>query len=211
MVQPEPLDVGYVPGAARDRDRDLDQDHAPVDPSRATRADHDRQRGGQPDPVRQAAQQHRPGMPHHPVPVRDDFQTTRPTTTVHPEGAPTSCDPTLSKPYRARSEHLSHIRDRAITARVNTRGWFAQVTEDQTHTLAVRYSGSQPVPDTFKDGSEAIVEGQRLSDGSFDADHIQAKCASKYEAEYGKDAQHPTDVDMNGGGADNSAADGQSY
>jgi cytochrome c-type biogenesis protein CcmE len=87
----------------------------------------------------------------------------------------------------------------------------AQVTEDQTHTLAVRYSGSQPVPDTFKDGSEAIVEGQRLSDGSFDADHIQAKCASKYEAEYGKDAEHPTDVDMNGGGADNSAADGQSY
>jgi cytochrome c-type biogenesis protein CcmE len=85
------------------------------------------------------------------------------------------------------------------------------LTQDETHTLAVRYSGGQPVPDTFKDGSEAIVEGQRLKDGSFDADHIQAKCASKYEAEYGKDAQHPTDVDMNDGGADNSSSSGDSY
>ena len=85
------------------------------------------------------------------------------------------------------------------------------LTQDETHTLAVRYSGSQPVPDTFKDGSEAIVEGQRQSDGSFEADHIQAKCASKYEAQYGKDAQHPTDVDMKDSGTDNSAGDGKSY
>jgi cytochrome c-type biogenesis protein CcmE len=85
------------------------------------------------------------------------------------------------------------------------------LTQDEVHTLAVRYSGSQPVPDTFKDGSEAIVEGQRLHDGSFDADHIQAKCASKYEAEYGKDAQHPTDVDMKGGNAEKASADGASY
>lgn len=79
------------------------------------------------------------------------------------------------------------------------------LTQDETHSLTVRYTGSQPVPDTFKDGSEAIVEGLRQQDGSFEADHIQAKCASKYEAQYGKDAQHPTDVDMTGGGADNSA------
>lgn len=85
------------------------------------------------------------------------------------------------------------------------------LTQDEAHTLAVRYTGSQPVPDTFKDGSEAIVEGHRQQDGSFEADHIQAKCASKYEAEYGSDAQHPTDVDMHGGGADTSAADGDSY
>lgn len=85
------------------------------------------------------------------------------------------------------------------------------LTQDESHTLAVRYTGSQPVPDTFKDGSEAIVEGQRHKDGSFEADHIQAKCASKYEAQYGSDAQHPTDVDMNGDGADSSAADGASY
>jgi cytochrome c-type biogenesis protein CcmE len=84
------------------------------------------------------------------------------------------------------------------------------LTQDDTHRLEVYYTGSQPVPDTFKDGSEAIVEGERRSDGSFEADHIQAKCASKYEAEYGKDAQHPTDVDMHGDGADTSSA-GDSY
>ncbi len=85
------------------------------------------------------------------------------------------------------------------------------LTQDETHTLAVLYNGRAPVPDTFKDGSEAIVEGQRRGDGSFEADHIQAKCASKYEAEYGKDASHPTDVDMDGGGADTSSSDGKSY
>lgn len=85
------------------------------------------------------------------------------------------------------------------------------LSQDETHTLAVRYTGSAPVPDTFKDGSEAIIEGQRLGDGSFEADHIQAKCASKYEAEYGTDAEHPTDVDMHDGGADNPASDGSSH
>jgi cytochrome c-type biogenesis protein CcmE len=63
--------------------------------------------------------------------------------------------------------------------------------------LAVAYTGSAPVPDTFKDGAEAVVEGQQRPDGTFEADHIQAKCASKYEAKYGADAQHPEDVPMN--------------
>jgi cytochrome c-type biogenesis protein CcmE len=63
--------------------------------------------------------------------------------------------------------------------------------------LAVAYTGSAPVPDTFKDNAEAVVEGQRRADGTFEADHIQAKCASKYEAEYGKDAQHPDAVPTN--------------
>ncbi len=52
------------------------------------------------------------------------------------------------------------------------------------HSLKVHYTGSGPVPDTFKDGVDAVVEGYRRPDGVFEADHIQAKCASKYEAEY---------------------------
>jgi cytochrome c-type biogenesis protein CcmE len=68
------------------------------------------------------------------------------------------------------------------------------LTQDAEHTLAVHYSGSQPVPDTFKGGAEAVVEGECRSDGVFAADHIQAKCASKYEAKYGADAEHPEDV-----------------
>ncbi len=61
--------------------------------------------------------------------------------------------------------------------------------EQETLVLRVLYSGSQPIPDTFKGGVEAVVEGYRLPDGTFEADHIQAKCASKYEAEYGNEDQ----------------------
>jgi cytochrome c-type biogenesis protein CcmE len=57
--------------------------------------------------------------------------------------------------------------------------------EQEELRLDVVYTGSRPVPDTFKDGVDAVVEGYRRPDGSFEADQIQAKCASKYEAEYG--------------------------
>jgi len=70
----------------------------------------------------------------------------------------------------------------------------AQDVESMEHTLRVNYVGSAPVPDTFKDRAEAVVEGKCLPDGTFEADHIQAKCASKYEAKYGKDAEHPTEA-----------------
>ncbi len=49
----------------------------------------------------------------------------------------------------------------------------------------VRYVGMDPVPDTFKDGAQAVVDGRLLADGTFEGQKIQAKCASKYEAEYG--------------------------
>ena len=49
-------------------------------------------------------------------------------------------------------------------------------------TIPVRYVGNGPVPDTFKDLSQAVVAGNIASDGVFQADVIQAKCASKYEA-----------------------------
>ena len=70
----------------------------------------------------------------------------------------------------------------------------AQDLETEQQTLVVNYVGSAPVPDTFKDRAEAVVEGKRLPDGTFEADHIQAKCASKYEAKYGADAEHPVDA-----------------
>jgi len=61
--------------------------------------------------------------------------------------------------------------------------------EQEHRSLLVRYIGEEPVPDTFKDGVEAVIEGERNSDGSFEAVQIQAKCASKYEAEYGDPEQ----------------------
>jgi len=56
----------------------------------------------------------------------------------------------------------------------------------EAHSLKVRYVGHGVIPDTFKDGSKAVVEGTVAEDGTFQARHIEAKCASKYEAEYDK-------------------------
>jgi cytochrome c-type biogenesis protein CcmE len=53
--------------------------------------------------------------------------------------------------------------------------------------LPVSYVGSEPLPDTFVDKSQALVEGSLENDGSFVAEHVQAKCASKYEAAPGGD------------------------
>jgi cytochrome c-type biogenesis protein CcmE len=55
------------------------------------------------------------------------------------------------------------------------------LTQDKL-TLPVVYSGTEPLPDTFKDGAQALADGKLGSDGVFHATAIQAKCASKYEA-----------------------------
>lgn len=56
------------------------------------------------------------------------------------------------------------------------------VLEGEGKALPVSYVGSEPLPDTFKDNSQALVEGSLAKNGSFVAEHVQAKCASKYEA-----------------------------
>ena len=66
------------------------------------------------------------------------------------------------------------------------------VLEEQGKTLPVVYTGSDPLPDTFVDKSQALVEGRRTNDGKFVAEHVQAKCASKYEAAPGGDKPAPT-------------------
>jgi cytochrome c-type biogenesis protein CcmE len=55
------------------------------------------------------------------------------------------------------------------------------VLEGEGKSLPVSYVGSDPLPDTFVDKSQALVEG-RPTDGRFVAEVVQAKCASKYEA-----------------------------
>jgi cytochrome c-type biogenesis protein CcmE len=56
------------------------------------------------------------------------------------------------------------------------------VLEEQGKGLPVSYVGRDPLPDTFKDGAQALVEGRLMPQGSFVAEQVQAKCASKYEA-----------------------------
>ena len=48
--------------------------------------------------------------------------------------------------------------------------------------LKVVYNGIDPLPDTFKDGAQALADGKLGPDGIFQASKIQAKRASKYEA-----------------------------
>jgi len=50
--------------------------------------------------------------------------------------------------------------------------------------IRVRYIGKAIIPDTFKGGAKALVEGTVAPDGVFNASRIEAKCASKYEAAY---------------------------
>jgi cytochrome c-type biogenesis protein CcmE len=56
------------------------------------------------------------------------------------------------------------------------------VLTEQGRDLPVSYVGRDPLPDTFKDGAQALVEGKITPDNHFVAEQVQAKCASKYEA-----------------------------
>ena len=52
--------------------------------------------------------------------------------------------------------------------------------------LKVAYTGRDPLPDTFRDGAQALADGKLDTDGVFRTKQIQAKCASKYEAKPGQ-------------------------
>jgi cytochrome c-type biogenesis protein CcmE len=59
--------------------------------------------------------------------------------------------------------------------------------------LKVAYDGSDPLPDTFRDGAQALADGKMGHDGIFHANRVQAKCASKYESKPGgRPATAPT-------------------
>src|SRR5258705_7499297 len=61
---------------------------------------------------------------------------------------------------------------------------FVLVGENQK--LRVIYTGPEPLPDTFRDGAQALAEGKLGADGAFHSTKIQAKCASKYAPKPGE-------------------------
>jgi cytochrome c-type biogenesis protein CcmE len=67
---------------------------------------------------------------------------------------------------------------------------FTLVQNDPTQKaplfLKVAYSGRDPLPDTFRDGAQALADGRMGADGVFHASKIQAKCASKYATKPGQ-------------------------
>jgi cytochrome c-type biogenesis protein CcmE len=56
------------------------------------------------------------------------------------------------------------------------------VLHQGAQTLHVVYSGTDALPDTFRDNAQALADGRLGPDGVFEANKIQAKCASKYES-----------------------------
>jgi cytochrome c-type biogenesis protein CcmE len=101
-----------------------------------------------------------------------------------------------NKTYYKTINELSDMGDRAYGARLRVGGDVAGaiqhtggavqfvITQDQ-QKLNVVYKGTDPLPDTLKDGAQALVDGRLARDGVFHANKIQAKCASKYEAKPG--------------------------
>ncbi len=61
---------------------------------------------------------------------------------------------------------------------------------DASGSLAVIYNG--PRPDMLQDEAEAIVEGQYVEGGSFEANNLLLKCPSKYEGAATATAEAPT-------------------
>jgi len=57
------------------------------------------------------------------------------------------------------------------------------ILELDNKEIPVHFTGKTLLPDAFKEGVKARVDGKYVS-GILVADHVEAKCATKYEAEY---------------------------
>jgi cytochrome c-type biogenesis protein CcmE len=103
-----------------------------------------------------------------------------------------------SKTYYKTVQELRQMGDSALDRRLRVAGdvetgsivrtgrEVAFTLHQEKLTLKVVYDGTDPLPDTFRDGAQAMADGKMGSDGVFRANKIQAKCASKYEAKPGE-------------------------
>jgi cytochrome c-type biogenesis protein CcmE len=88
-----------------------------------------------------------------------------------------------SGPIKKKIRVLGDVEKNSIQRR-GSEVAFVLVADNQR--LNVIYSGSEPLPDTFRDGAQAVATGKLGPDGAFHAANIQAKCASKYTAKPGE-------------------------
>jgi cytochrome c-type biogenesis protein CcmE len=105
-----------------------------------------------------------------------------------------------SKSYYVTIKELHGMGDGAYTKRLRVAGnvqpgsikrtgtqvQFVLIENEQS--LPVVYTGTEAPPDTFKDESQALAEGNMGRDGVFHAKQLQAKCASKYAPKQGAPA-----------------------
>ena len=99
-----------------------------------------------------------------------------------------------SKTYYKTVAELNKMGDQAYGRRLRVGGDVADgsiqhtggqvifVLKQDNQSIKVAYTGHDPLPDTFRDGAQALADGKLDRDGVFHASQIQAKCASKYEA-----------------------------
>jgi cytochrome c-type biogenesis protein CcmE len=97
-----------------------------------------------------------------------------------------------SKSYYVTVQELQKMNDSRYTKRLRVAGNVVpgsikrQGTQvefslkENDRVLPVIYSGTEALPDTFKDDAQALAEGRYGRDGVFHASQVQAKCASKY-------------------------------
>ena len=91
--------------------------------------------------------------------------------------------PELQQMGNAAQGHRLRVAGDIQPGSINKKGiQVAFVLHQGAQTLNVVYAGSDPLPDTFKDNAQALADGRLGPDGIFEANKIQAKCASKYEA-----------------------------
>lgn len=101
---------------------------------------------------------------------------------------------TQSKTYYHTISELSTLQGSALHQRMRVSGNVRAgsishadgridfILEENGKELPVSYVGTDPLPDTFKDGAQALVEGRLESQDHFVAEQVQSKCASKYQA-----------------------------
>lgn len=106
-----------------------------------------------------------------------------------------------SKSYYVTIGEMQHMGDKVYTRNLRVAGNVkpGSIHRVGTHAefvllelgreLPVQYNGTEPPPDTFKDDAQALAMGHLGRDGVFQANQLQAKCASKYApAQPGKPA-----------------------
>lgn len=116
-----------------------------------------------------------------------------------------------TKSYYKTIAEMGAMGDRVYGARIRVTGNVAEgsivrngkdveflLVEDK-RKLKVLYTGTEPLPDTFRDGAQALADGKLGRDGVFHANKIAAKCASKYEAKPGQNLKDKPVYDSKAG------------
>jgi cytochrome c-type biogenesis protein CcmE len=102
-----------------------------------------------------------------------------------------------TKTYYKTISELSQMGDKALQKRLKVGGNVVSNIErngnevtfllaQDARQLKIVYSGIEPIPDTLRNGAQAVADGRLGPDGVFHANKLQAKCASKYEAKPGQ-------------------------